>query len=244
MSTGSVGTVVVTGAAGGIGGETVPLLRARGFDLLLIDRDAEGLQRLVGGLADGPGTVAYVASAIDGPQSCADALAHAPGPLFALVHLAGVFIAHDLTPESRAVWDDTAAANLTNAYDMAVACAPRLTAAPPGRMVFVSSLAFRRGSPLHVAYAAAKGGLVGMTRALARRLAPDVLVNALAPGLIDTPMPRELLRRRGPSALDEIPLKRLGHPREVAAVIDFLCSDGATYITGQTINVDGGIING
>ena len=86
-------------------------------------------------------------------------------------------------------------------------------------------------------------GLVGQKRTLARRLAPDVLVNAVAPGLIDTPMAAETIAERGEAYRNEIPLKRYGNPAEVASVIRFLCSRDSSYVNGQTITVDGGITN-
>ncbi len=92
----------------------------------------------------------------------------------------------------------------------------------------------------HAAYSAAKGGLVGLTRALARRFREKATVNALAPGIIDTAMPAEIIRTRGEVLRAEIPLGRFGQPHEVATVIRFLLSEDSSYITGQTINVDGG----
>jgi 3-oxoacyl-[acyl-carrier protein] reductase len=109
--------------------------------------------------------------------------------------------------------------------------------------VLTSSIAHRRGSPDRVPYAAAKGGVVGLTRALSRKLAPDVLVNAVAPGLIETKMSASIIAERGDDYRHEIPLKRFGKPSEVASVIRFLCSPDASYITGQTITIDGGITN-
>ncbi len=82
-----------------------------------------------------------------------------------------------------------------------------------------------------------------MTRALSRKLAPGIRVNAITPGVIDTPMPAELIKNRGQNLIDEIPLGRLGQPEEIASVIKFLMSDSASYITGQVINVDGGVVN-
>ena len=100
------------------------------------------------------------------------------------------------------------------------------------------------GSPDRAAYAAAKGGLVGLTRSLARKLAPDVLVNAVAPGIIDTAMAAPLIAGRDARSPADVPLRRWGRPEEVAGVIRFLCSEDSSYVTGQTITVDGGITNG
>jgi len=154
-------------------------------------------------------------------------------PVCGLVHLAGVFEKDTQGAEQPEIYDRAIANNLTNAYYMAHATASRLDSSIDTAMVFISSLAFRRGSWAHVPYAAAKGGLVGMTRALSR----------LAPGIIDTKMPSAIIAERGPQLTAEIPLARVGAPSEVASVIRFLMSDEASYITGQVINVDGGVIN-
>jgi 3-oxoacyl-[acyl-carrier protein] reductase len=164
-------------------------------------------------------------------------------PAYALVHLAGLFERDELDPDDHGVWNRAIAVNLTNAYDMAVAFSTRFDRREPARLVLTSSVAYRRGSADRVPYAAAKGGIVGLTRSLSRKLAPGVLVNAIAPGLIETKMSEPVVAERGDAYREEIPLKRFGKPSEIASVIRFLCSPDASYITGQTITIDGGITN-
>jgi NAD(P)-dependent dehydrogenase (short-subunit alcohol dehydrogenase family) len=235
--------IVITGGAGGIARETAKLLLAQGAELLLIDPSASLLEAGAAELAGG-GRVRTVVSALESPEACGAALAGIERPVYALVHLAGIFRPDALDPAHRPLWDATMAANLTNAFDMAAAVRPMLDAEATCRMVFASSLAFRRGSFDHIAYSAAKGGIVGLVRALARALAPKVLVNGLAPGIIQTGMPQHMLElpERRERLLAEITLGRFGHPREVATVIRFLLSDDSSFITGQLINVDGGVV--
>jgi len=236
--------IVVTGAAGGIGQECVKLFIERGANVLLIDPNKDALRKFESDLDVGNRVIAHV-STIGSPEACAMALDACPGPIHSFIHLAGTFVADDLTPDNRTdVFDPVIASNLTNAYDMAIACIPRFDPNQLGRIVLTSSLAYRRGASDHTAYSAAKGGIAGLTRSLSRRLAPKILVNALAPGLIDTAMPKEFIAENRDRLLAGIPLQRFGHAREVATVIRFLCSDDASYMTGQMLNVDGGIVAG
>ncbi|MDX6751747.1 SDR family oxidoreductase [Geminicoccaceae bacterium 1502E] len=234
---------VVTGAAGGIGRELVRLVAGRGARCLLIDRDAEGLEALRAELD--PERTAVFASALRSPQECEEALDATDGPVFAYVSLAGSLPPEDFAEDPRRTWDLTLADNLTHVFDMAVAVSRRLDEERVCRMVLTSSVDFRRGSADHVGYGAAKAGVAGLVRSLARRFAPHVLVNGVAPGHIESPLPRLLWadKARSEKLMAEIPLRRRGHPREVASVIDFLCSEASAYVTGQVINVDGGIVN-
>ncbi len=233
--------IVVTGGAGGIGVETVRAFMDQGGHVIMCDRDDAALQRAQAEL--GKVRLALYRSDLDTPEECAKVIEAAGAPVHALVHLAGVFERDALDPADHGVWNRAMAANLTNAYDMAVAFSTRYDQREPARIVFASSIAYRRGSAERVPYAAAKGGIVGLTRALSRKLAPHVLVNAIAPGVIETRMAEPIIAERGEDYRKEIPLGRFGKPSEIASVIRFLCSSDASYITGQTITVDGGITN-
>jgi 3-oxoacyl-[acyl-carrier protein] reductase len=233
--------IVVTGGAGGIGVETARAFMDRGGHVVMADIDESalvGAQQVLGRVR-----LATIASALDTPTECARVIESALAPVYALVHLAGLFERDALDADDHGVWNRAIAANLTNAYDMAVAFATRFDRREPARIVLTSSIAYRRGSADRVPYAAAKGGIVGLTRALSRKLAPDVLVNAVAPGVIETKMTDPIIAERGEAYRQEIPLKRFGKPSEVASVIRFLCSPDASYITGQTLTIDGGMTN-
>lgn len=237
--------VVITGGAGGIAEATAPLLLAEGADLHLIDPEGERLEEVAAKM-DAGARITTAVSDISSPEACDLALDKVKRPIYGLVHLAGVFLPDDLDAASRPIWNDVVAANLTNAFDMAAACRPRLEPEGESRMIFVSSVAFRRGSFDHIAYTAAKGGIVGLVRALAKKLGPRTLVNGLAPGIIETRMPEHILAedRRRKILLAETTLKRFGQPQEIGTVIQFLLGPGSSFITGQVINVDGGVTNG
>lgn len=233
--------IVVTGGAGGIGIETVRAFMDQGGHVVMADIDEAALARAQQVL--GRVRLATIASALDTPAECARVIESAGAPVHALVHLAGLFERDALDPDDHGVWNRAIAANLTNAYDMAVAFSTRFDRREVARIVLTSSISYRRGSADRVPYAAAKAGIVGLARALSRKLAPDVLVNAVAPGVIETKMTDLVIAERGEAYRQEIPLKRFGKPSEVASLIRFLCSPEASYITGQTITIDGGITN-
>jgi 3-oxoacyl-[acyl-carrier protein] reductase len=232
--------IVITGGAGGIGVATARAFLDQGAHVILLDLEEPRLHDARARL--GQNRVFIAATDLTTPAACADFLEQAK-PVYALVHLAGVFEPDPLDPEDHGVWDRAMAANLTNAYDMAAAFPARADPRGPARIVFASSVAYRRGSAGYVAYGAAKGGIVGLTRSLSRRFAPNILVNAVAPGVILTRMTDAIIAERGEAYQRDIPLQRFGQPEEVASVIRFLCSADASYITGQTITIDGGLTN-
>ncbi|MBL1276890.1 MAG: 3-oxoacyl-ACP reductase FabG [Ectothiorhodospiraceae bacterium] len=139
-------------------------------------------------------------------------------------------------------WDDIISTNLTSVYRLSKACLRAMTKARKGRIISISSVVGSAGNAGQTNYAAAKAGLVGFTKSLAREVgARGVTVNAVAPGFIDTDMTRNLPEAQHEALLSGIPLKRLGLPEEIAAAVAFLASPGAAYISGETLHVNGGM---
>jgi 3-oxoacyl-[acyl-carrier protein] reductase len=166
------------------------------------------------------------------------------GSIGVLINNAGVAAVRGLDDLTEEDFDRTIAINLKSAFLCTSAVLPGMRASRWGRIVNISSVAARGGGAIGVHYNASKAGLEGLTRGYASRLAAEgVTVNAVAPGLIDTSMARDTIAERGEAYKREIPLQRYGHPSEVATVIRFLCSTDASYVTGQTITIDGGITN-
>jgi 3-oxoacyl-[acyl-carrier protein] reductase len=158
-----------------------------------------------------------------------------------LVNNAGIFPRTPVTELDESQWDDVLAVNLKGAFLCAQEAVHLLQRSQCARIINISSTAFMTGSPRGVHYAASKGGMVAMTRSLARALAPDITVNAVAPGMTRTRQP-ERDARSFEEAGSEIPLGRIAEPNDIADVVAFLAGAGSRYITGQTIVVDGGAV--
>ena len=237
-------TILVTGAAGGIGSCLVQMLLKAEAKVIAIDQDASGLSTLSNMTQRSP-NLTIIPSNLADETSAVDALKGVEA-LYGLVHLAGTFDPDNFViGDTKNVFDQSINANVRNFYSLFIAAKPALRASSNARIVLCSSVAFNRGAYFHTAYSGAKGAIVGMARSLARREAPNILVNVVAPGIIDTPMIRDLVKVRGQrSIVQEIPVQRIGTAHEVSAVIRFLLSEDASYITGQVINVDGGIVSG
>ncbi|MCW0002142.1 SDR family oxidoreductase [Pararhizobium sp. YC-54] len=160
------------------------------------------------------------------------------GKLDFLVTSAGLYrdqMIHDMTDDE---WNFSTAVNLDGVFFTCRAAIPLLVKG--GAVVNVASVAGHCGSYNHSSYATSKGGVLTFTRTLALELAPDVRANAVSPGLIDTPMVKTLLEKQGPQLIASTPLKRMGRPQEVAQTVAYLCSDWASFITGETVHINGG----
>jgi 3-oxoacyl-[acyl-carrier protein] reductase len=159
-----------------------------------------------------------------------------------LVNNAGITRDRLLLRMSSQDWDEVLNVNLRGAYLCTRAVLPHMVRRRQGRIVNVSSVVGLSGNPGQANYAASKAGLIGLTKAVAREVASrNITVNAVAPGYIVTDMVQNLPEEVQKSVLEHIPLARFGAPEDVAEAVAFLCSDGAGYITGQVIGIDGGL---
>jgi 3-oxoacyl-[acyl-carrier protein] reductase len=233
--------LALTGAASGIGRAVAELFHDQGARLLLTDRQAEPLQALADRLGT-PDRVLALPVDVTRSDQVEVALRQAAarfGALDYLVPAAGIFRGAGVAAMTDAEWRDTIAVNLDGTFNTCRAALPLLR--DGGAIVTIASVAGHRGAVNYAHYSATKGAVLAFSRALAAEVAPRLRVNAVSPGVIETPMTTDLVRIRGDRLLASTPMNRLGTPREVANVIAFLCSDLASFVTGETIHVNGGL---
>jgi len=236
---------LITGASRGIGRATALTLAARGSDLVLASRQAQALEE-VAALCREHGVSAHaVAMDLSDAASVRTGIEAAQGLSGRIDHLvnnAGVVGDALLMRMKREEWDRVLLTNLTGAFETTRAVLPGMIRARYGRIVNISSVVALMGNPGQANYCAAKAGLVGLTKALAREVASrQITVNAIAPGFIDTEMTRAVAERAREALIGQIPLGRLGAPEDVAQGVAFLLGPGAGYITGEVLNISGGL---
>ena len=236
---------IVTGGTRGIGLAIARLLAEDGASVVVSGRDAARLEAAVKDL-ESLGAPAMAVAADAAKREDADRLVEATrerfGRLDVLVNNAGITRDQLLVRMKDDDWDQVLDTNLRGVFLMTRAVGKVMMRQKSGRIINIASTAGAMGNPGQVNYSAAKAGVIGLTKAAGRELAHwNILVNAVAPGLIETDMAASIPAEAREAMLQQVPLKRIGQGREVAEVVRFLAGDGASYITGQTIHVNGGL---
>ena len=239
-------TALITGASRGIGAAIARALAAQGADVAVHFGSGETEAREVVAHIENLGrrAVALQADARDF-EAFGELWARAEtelGPLDILVNNAGLLRPAFLGMMSESAWDETLDVNLKAAWVLSKKAARALQRRKNGRIINMASQAAQSGEAMGAHYSAAKAGLIGLTKATARELAPaGVTCNAIAPGWIETAMTQGDSEKKRAAQLALVPLKRLGRAEEVAALAVYLASDEAAYVTGQVFAVDGGL---
>ena len=236
---------VVTGGSRGIGSAVAALLAEHGAAVVVSGRDALRLDRAVLELQERGASVHGVA-ADAAKREDVDRLVEATkerfGRLDILVNNAGITRDGLLIRMKDDDWDRVMETNLRGAFLTTRAASKLMVRQRSGRIINIASTAGVMGNAGQVNYSAAKAGLIGFTKAAARELAHwGILVNAVAPGLIETDMTAAIPAEAREALLAQVPLKRIGSAREVAEMVGFLAGDGAAYVTGQVFHVNGGL---
>jgi 2-hydroxycyclohexanecarboxyl-CoA dehydrogenase len=241
---------VVTGGASGIGRGVARQFAADGHQVAVLDRAGDAAETAAAELRDARGAKALAVEVDVADRSSVDAAFERVraelGPVGMLVTSAGIESFQPLLEITAETWDRILAVNLTGTFTCVQAAVPDMLDAGWGRIVTISSSSAQSGAPNMAHYAASKGGVIALTKALAVDLARSgITVNTIPPSLVDTPMARAAEAAGDFPGVDVVgpmvPLGRAGTPADIAAACSFLCSDDASYITGQLIGVNGGM---
>lgn len=239
-------TALITGGSRGIGFAVASRLARNGCTVHLMGRNPERLERSVAGIRDETGaTVEGIVADLGDEKSLADALreiSRKDRSYQFLVNNAGIARDGLVLRMSLEQWDEVMRVNLTAAFRITRAVLPAMVKARCGKVVNITSVVALMGNPGQANYVASKAGMIGFTKSLAREIGSrGITVNAVAPGLIETDMTANLQEGARRSMTERIPLGRVGLPAEVAAGVCFLLSGSADYITGEVLNISGGL---
>jgi 3-oxoacyl-[acyl-carrier protein] reductase len=236
---------LVTGATRGIGRAIAISLGQQGATVIGTATSENGAETISNFLAEeniqGKGLVLNVTDA-DAIDSVVTAIESEFGAPAVLVNNAGITRDNLLMRMKDDEWSDIIDTNLTPIYKLSKRCLRAMTKARWGRIITITSVVGVMGNAGQTNYAAAKAGVIGFSKSLAREVgARGITVNAVAPGFIDTDMTSHLPEAHKTALLEQVPAKRLGEPEEIAAAVSFLADEKAAYITGETLNVNGGM---
>lgn len=239
----------VTGGASGIGLGVARRFASDGHDVAVLDNNGVGAEAAAAELRDAGARALGVEVDVADRECVLAAFARIRaefGPITILVTSAGIESFDSLLEITAEIWDRIIAVNLTGTFTCVQAVVPDMLAARWGRIVTISSSSAQSGAPRMTHYVASKGGVIGLTKALAVELAREgITANTIPPTIVDTPMVQAATARGDFPGLEAIapmiPLGRAGTPEDIAAACSFLCSESGSYITGQVIGVNGGM---
>ncbi len=238
-------TAMITGANRGLGAAIAYEMAAKGANVAVCARNHKAASLVAENIVNQGGKAFAVTLDVCDTDSCTQAINEVmaqTGRLDILVNNAGITKDSLFIRMNEDEWDAVIETNLKGVYRCSKAALRPMLKAKSGVIINISSIVGIIGNPGQVNYAAAKAGLIGFTKSLAKETASrNIRVNAVAPGYIDTDMTQGLADQQQQTLLRQIPLGRIGQPADVAAAVCFLASDCAAYITGQTIVVDGGL---
>jgi 3-oxoacyl-[acyl-carrier protein] reductase len=241
-------TALVTGGSRGIGRACCELMARAGAAVAVNYRlEQPAAEALVTRIRDAGGTAFCLAADVsnrDEAEMMVEETLDRFARLDILVNNAGIWKGVPIEEISDEEWSETLGINLTGAFHMIRAVVPHMKRAGTGRIINVSSTAGQRGEAQHAHYAASKGALISLTKSLAAELASHgILTNCVAPGWVETDMTRETLASDGRTqVLEQIPLRRVARPEEVAGAVLFLASELSSYVNGEVLNVNGGSV--
>ena len=240
-------TVLITGSSKGIGAATAILFAQKGYNVVInYNESYESASLLCRSLSSHGYSVitqkANVANKLEVDLMVKETL-YKFGSLDILVNNAGIAYQGVITETDEIDFDKIMDVNLKGVFNCCKSVIPSMVSKQAGKIINISSMWGQVGASCEVAYSAAKAGVIGLTKALAKELAPSgITVNAIAPGLIETSMNSHLSIEELSDFVSEIPLARMGNADEIAAAIEFLASDKADYITGQVLGINGGYV--
>ncbi len=240
---------LVTGASRGIGAAIAARMLAAGATVVgtatsagAADAISENLANTAAELGLEVGDSCGMALNVGEPDSIAELMAALPQAPAILVNNAGITRDQLLLRMSEDDWDDIMSVNLKSVFRMSKVCLRPMMKARYGRIINIASVIALVGNPGQANYAAAKAGIIAFTKSMAREVGSrGITANTVAPGFIDTDMTKSLPEAQREALLGQIPLNRLGQGQDIAAAVAYLASDGAGYVTGETLHVNGGM---